>query len=144
MMGAWCLKHVEWLCRNKICTVLHQVGVLFDLYYDARKHKSKIWISVTFKTHCSSHNQSSVTFGAWHQVPQFCQIFWYIYQPFRQHQSLSVNFLLFWLSLKTNKHARFNVAEYLHLLECYCRHETASQPWRLEYSTKTHICMFYH
>ena len=23
-------KHVEWLCRNKTCTVLHQVGVLFD------------------------------------------------------------------------------------------------------------------
>jgi hypothetical protein len=26
--------------------VLHQVGVLFDLYYDARKHKSKILIFV--------------------------------------------------------------------------------------------------
>jgi hypothetical protein len=24
-------KHVEWLCRNKSCTVLHQVGVSFDL-----------------------------------------------------------------------------------------------------------------
>jgi hypothetical protein len=35
-------KHVEWLCRNKICTVLHQVCVSFDLYYDARKHKIKI------------------------------------------------------------------------------------------------------
>jgi len=23
-------KHVEWLCRNKTCTVLHQAGVLFD------------------------------------------------------------------------------------------------------------------
>ena len=42
MMVAWRPKHVEWLCRNKICTVLHQDGVLFDLYYDARKHKSKI------------------------------------------------------------------------------------------------------
>ena len=41
MMGAWRPKHVERLCRNKTCTVLHQVGVLFDLYYDARKHKSK-------------------------------------------------------------------------------------------------------
>ena len=40
-MGAWRPKHVEWLCRNKICTVLHQVGVSFDLYYDARKHKIK-------------------------------------------------------------------------------------------------------
>jgi len=33
---------VEWLCRNKTCTVLYQVGVSFDLYYDARKHKIKI------------------------------------------------------------------------------------------------------
>ena len=24
-------KHVQWLCRNKTCTVLHQVGVSFDL-----------------------------------------------------------------------------------------------------------------
>ena len=36
-------KHVEWPCRNKTCTVLHQVGVSFDLYYDARKHKIKIY-----------------------------------------------------------------------------------------------------
>ena len=36
-------KHVEWLCRNKTCTVLHQVGVSFDLYYDARKHKIKTY-----------------------------------------------------------------------------------------------------
>jgi hypothetical protein len=35
-------KHVEWLWRNKTCTVLHQVGVSFDLYYDARKHKIRI------------------------------------------------------------------------------------------------------
>ena len=35
-------KHVEWPCRNKTCTVLHQVGVSFVLYYDARKHKIKI------------------------------------------------------------------------------------------------------
>jgi len=25
-------KHVEWLCRNKTCTVLHQVGVSFDFW----------------------------------------------------------------------------------------------------------------
>ena len=35
-------KHVEWPSRNKTCTVLHQVGVSFDLYYDARKHKIKV------------------------------------------------------------------------------------------------------
>ena len=39
-------KHVEWLCRNKTCTVSHQVGVSFDLCYDARKHKIKIKVSV--------------------------------------------------------------------------------------------------
>jgi len=36
-------KHVESPCRNKTCTVLHQVGVSFDLYYDARKHKIIIY-----------------------------------------------------------------------------------------------------
>jgi len=36
-------KHVEWLCRNKTCTVLHQVGVSFDLYCDAQKHKIKTY-----------------------------------------------------------------------------------------------------
>ena len=41
-------KHVECLCRNKTCTVLHQVGVSFDLYCDARKHK--IRILALFKT----------------------------------------------------------------------------------------------
>ena len=30
-MGACALKHVEWPYRNKTCTVLHQVGVSFDL-----------------------------------------------------------------------------------------------------------------
>jgi len=34
------------LCRNKTCIVLHQVGVSFDLYCDARKHKIKIRILV--------------------------------------------------------------------------------------------------
>jgi len=29
------------LCGFYFCTVLHQVGVSFDLYYDAWKHKIK-------------------------------------------------------------------------------------------------------
>ena len=33
---------VFWCGLYKTCTMLHQVGVLFDLYYNARKHKSKI------------------------------------------------------------------------------------------------------
>ena len=32
MMDAWRPKHVDWLCWNKTCTVLHQVGVLFAFY----------------------------------------------------------------------------------------------------------------
>ena len=31
MMGAWRPKHVEKVCSNKICALLHQVGVLFNL-----------------------------------------------------------------------------------------------------------------
>ena len=51
MMGAWRLKHVEWLCRNKTCTVLHQVGCfiwrlvgfLSTLNYDARSTTHQIY-----------------------------------------------------------------------------------------------------
>ena len=45
--GRLCTEHVEWPCRNKTCTVLHQVGVSFVLYYDARKHKIKTWVDFT-------------------------------------------------------------------------------------------------
>jgi len=31
MMGAWRPKHVEKVCGNKICILLHHVGVLFNL-----------------------------------------------------------------------------------------------------------------
>ena len=44
MTGAWRPKHVDLPCRNKTCIVLHLVGVSFDLYRDARKHKIKIYI----------------------------------------------------------------------------------------------------
>ena len=47
-MGAWRPKHVEWPCRNKTCTVLHQVGVSFDLYCDARKQKIEILYMFSF------------------------------------------------------------------------------------------------
>ena len=42
-------KHVEKVCSNKICILLHHVGVLFNIYYDARKHKIKIWRSYIVK-----------------------------------------------------------------------------------------------
>jgi len=32
-------KHVEWICRNKICIVLHQVGVTFNL--------TKTWLNIS-------------------------------------------------------------------------------------------------
>ena len=43
------------LCRNKTCTVLHQVGVSFDLYYDARKgpNKEMWWLTCNDNT-CTS------------------------------------------------------------------------------------------
>ena len=44
-------KHVELLCRNKTCTVLHQVGVSSDSYYDARKHKIKIPYTCGYSFH---------------------------------------------------------------------------------------------
>jgi len=40
------LIRAETECHNLTCTVLHQVGVSFDLYYDARKHKIKIQCKV--------------------------------------------------------------------------------------------------
>ena len=46
-------KHLGWPCRNKTCTVLHQVGVSFDLYYDARKHKIKFFFYVFLTVHLS-------------------------------------------------------------------------------------------
>ena len=64
-------KHVEWPCRNKTCTVLHQVGVSFDLYYDARKHKLKNYTErvayvynvlcvCVLHTHTHTHTQDAV------------------------------------------------------------------------------------
>jgi len=45
----------ESLYRNKTCTVLHQVGVSFDLYYDARKHKIKKYkLSSSYHYHITS------------------------------------------------------------------------------------------
>ena len=35
------------MCRFYFCRVLHQVGVSFDLYYDARIHKIKMHNSVS-------------------------------------------------------------------------------------------------
>jgi len=49
-MGAWRPKHVEWPCRNKTCTVLHQVGVSFDLYCDAQKQEIKKWRTCLMKS----------------------------------------------------------------------------------------------
>jgi len=59
MMGAWHPKHVEWLCRNKTRTVLHQVGVLFNLYYDARKHKGKTITRCPYKAGCALTNSAA-------------------------------------------------------------------------------------
>ena len=44
MMGAWRPKHVEWLFINKTCTVLHQVGVLFDLWNNGPKYIMTVFV----------------------------------------------------------------------------------------------------
>jgi hypothetical protein len=70
-MGAWRAKHVEWLWRNKTCTVLHQVGVLFDL---ERERERELRESNNIKT----------DFGVWilawliEQVKQFLLFPYYI------------------------------------------------------------------
>ena len=52
-------KHVEWLCRNKTCTVLHQVGVSLDdsfyLCYSVTLH-----ITVYFALCCRNYNQQNI------------------------------------------------------------------------------------
>jgi hypothetical protein len=65
-------KHVEWLCRNKTCTVLYQVGVSFDLYYDARKHKIEILShlrSADTRTGCNGVFNGDATAQAWQHIP---------------------------------------------------------------------------
>ena len=42
--------------RNKTCTVLHQVGVSFDLYYNARKHKIKISTNIYTMSQVETNN----------------------------------------------------------------------------------------
>ena len=58
MMGAWRPKHVEWLCRKKTCTVLHQVGVLFDLCnsycFSTATLVQRAILSVKLYVHCLS------------------------------------------------------------------------------------------
>ena len=57
-------KHVERLCRNQTCTVLHQVGVSFDLYCDARKHKIKTSISCWYVNRIWQVGQIPKTFNS--------------------------------------------------------------------------------
>ena len=55
MMGAWRPKHIEWLWRNKTCTVLHQVGVLFDRCFKLvrKTRQDRIW---RHKSRCAGCN----------------------------------------------------------------------------------------
>jgi hypothetical protein len=92
---------VEWPCRNKTCTVLHQVGVSFDLYYDARKHKIKIqtflantlvlwntteykhWSYFSFKIgHLCKYTLLQSTEKVWGTLLE--AIFWKLFQLFRR------------------------------------------------------------
>ena len=56
-MGAWRPKHVEWPCRNKTCTVLHQAGVSFDRH---RTYKCNIVARSCY--HCCGRIPISITY----------------------------------------------------------------------------------
>ena len=72
-------KHLEWLCRNKTWTVLHQVGVSFDLYYDARKLQIKtlcIWQWIG-RVDCTAVTEWSWVLNT--VVIFICRWFWLLY-----------------------------------------------------------------
>ena len=48
--------------------MLHQVGVLFDLYYDARKHKSKIFEEWFIRFEYACHNEFKSWKGLTHCI----------------------------------------------------------------------------
>ena len=56
-------KHVEWLCRNKTCTVLHQVGVSFDLSVCLFWRDSPKWARAPSFTRFLDHTQRRTTVG---------------------------------------------------------------------------------
>jgi hypothetical protein len=92
-------KHVEWLCRNKICTVLHQVGVSFDwepevwdcLRYLASCKQQKVKLThyspgQTLRVSGGLSSQYLQTLGTWRW--QSFQL--YTPAPFTAHEILPV------------------------------------------------------
>ena len=84
-------KHVDWLCKNKTCTVLHQVGVSFDLYYDARKHKIK---------------KSFIYLG------RVCNCLFFVINPLQKLEKFPIYFVsLFWIT-SSDKYSFSHVSQY--------------------------------
>jgi len=58
MMGAWPPKHAEKVCSNKICTLLHHVGVLFNLLLVCHFNKCpstlQLYKQFAFSLNCSN------------------------------------------------------------------------------------------
>ena len=52
-------KHVEWLCRNETCTVLHQVGVSFDFKYHAVSHSAGTGGNFPWVSECEANKAPS-------------------------------------------------------------------------------------
>ena len=50
-------KHVEWPCRNKTCTVLHQVGVSFENIFNLPGDKLTINTPILYCIYFSSYSQ---------------------------------------------------------------------------------------
>ena len=71
MIGAWCPKHVEWLCRNKTCTVLHQVGVLTCLWIVTNSLDSEVSYGLALET--------ALMHVCWYGIPRRKWCTWYIH-----------------------------------------------------------------
>jgi len=52
------MQHCAGFISAESLTVLHQVGVSFDLYYDARKHKIKIKYILLLCFHLNMHGMA--------------------------------------------------------------------------------------
>jgi len=111
-------KHVEWLCRNKTCTVLHQVGVSFDLYYDARKNKIKKnkemwWLTCNDNT-CSSGRRTSFKYSWWWALaPETCRVTLQKQNLHSVASSWCFIWLILWCTEKNKIKKKWDVMTYL-------------------------------
>ena len=135
MMGAWRPKYVEWLCRNKICTFLHQVGVLFHIYYDARKHKSKIelYLYVDARHRCYQLTSTwQVTIPKYITFVHYSVINLYLCDNCTRHRQYKTNFMLFILIIPILRSTFFrpSAPQFMLALPHISHTPTSHAPWQ--------------